>query len=145
VKRAAAFTGRLRDTPPGPGRWGRRSVRRHERAEGRAVHGWIDAVVPLVEPTGAEPRPERPGHKPSAIEAAETLRVVRLVVFWRSTLAGPDTGTVFVAIEHKNMAALAEAQTKLSKDPEWQSFIKDMEKSGLRTVQSNSLLEEITP
>ena len=43
------------------------------------------------------------------------------------------------------MAALAEAQTKLSKDPEWQSFIKDMEKSGLRTVQSNSLLEEITP
>ena len=23
---------------------------------------------------------------------------------WRSTLAGPDTGTVFVAIEHKNMA-----------------------------------------
>jgi hypothetical protein len=64
---------------------------------------------------------------------------------WRSTLAGPDTGTVFVAIEHKNMAALAEAQTKLSKDSEWQSFLKDMEKSGLRTVQSNSLLEEITP
>ncbi len=64
---------------------------------------------------------------------------------WRSTLAGPDTGTVFIAVEHKNMAALAEAGAKLSADAEWQGFIKDLQKSGLRTVQSNSLLEEITP
>ncbi len=64
---------------------------------------------------------------------------------WRSTLAGRDTGTVFIAIEHKNMAGLAEAGAKLSADAEWQNFMKDLQKSGLRTVESNSLLEEITP
>ncbi len=64
---------------------------------------------------------------------------------WRATLAGPETGTVFIAVEHKSMAALAEDQAKLSKDAEWQTFMKDLQKSELRTVEANSLLEEITP
>jgi hypothetical protein len=64
---------------------------------------------------------------------------------WRATLAGPETGTVFIAVEHKSMAALAEDQAKLAKDADWQTFMKDLQKSELRTVESNSLLEEITP
>jgi hypothetical protein len=63
---------------------------------------------------------------------------------WRSTIAGPDTGTIFVAVEHKSMAALVEAQGKLSADSEWQNFMKDLDKSGLRTVESNSILEDET-
>ena len=64
---------------------------------------------------------------------------------WRATLAGPETGTVFIAVEHKSMVALAEDQAKLAKDAEWQTFMKDLQKSELRTVESSSLLEEITP
>src|SRR2546427_4535888 len=50
---------------------------------------------------------------------------------WRSTLAGPDTGTVFVAIEHKNMATPPQAPTKMSKDPPGQSILQEMGKSGI--------------
>src|SRR2546426_1144659 len=61
---------------------------------------------------------------------------------WRATLAGPETGTVFIAVEHKSMAALAEDQAKQAKDAEWQTFMKELQKSELRTVESSSLLEE---
>ena len=64
---------------------------------------------------------------------------------WRATLAGSDAGTIFVAVEHPSMAALAESTARLSADPEWQKVIKDLDKSGIRTVISNSLLEEVTP
>jgi hypothetical protein len=43
------------------------------------------------------------------------------------------------------MAALAESQAKATADPEWQSFLKDMNKSGLRTITSSSLLQATTP
>ena len=64
---------------------------------------------------------------------------------WRATLAGEDTGTIYVASEHKSLAAFAEAQAKLAADPEWQSFMKDLDQSGIRTVASNELLQELTP
>jgi hypothetical protein len=64
---------------------------------------------------------------------------------WRATHAGENTGTVYLAIEYPSMAALAEAQAKGAADPEFQSFLKDMNKSGLRTITSSSLLQEITP
>jgi hypothetical protein len=64
---------------------------------------------------------------------------------WRSTLAGTDAGTVFVAMEHTSLAAFADDVAKLQADPEWQKLLKDLDKSGIRTVLSNSLLEEMTP
>ena len=64
---------------------------------------------------------------------------------WRSTVAGPDVGTIFVGIEHASLAAFAEDVAKLQADPEWQKGLKDLDKSGIRTVISNSLLEDVTP
>ena len=64
---------------------------------------------------------------------------------WRSTVAGPDVGTIFVGIEHASLAAFAEDAAKLQADPEWQKGLKDLDKSGIRTVISNSLLEDVTP
>ena len=64
---------------------------------------------------------------------------------WRATIAGEDTGTIYLALEYPSMAALADAQAKTAADPEWQTFLKDMNKSGLRTITSSSLLQEFTP
>jgi hypothetical protein len=64
---------------------------------------------------------------------------------WRATLAGTDAGTVFIAMEHASLTAFADDVAKLQADFEWQKGLKDLDKSGIRTILSNSLLEEVTP
>ena len=63
---------------------------------------------------------------------------------WLSTLAGPNTGSVIVAVEYPSMVSMAQSQAKVNPTPEWQKFIDDFQKSGMR-VLSSSLSFEITP
>lgn len=64
---------------------------------------------------------------------------------FRATYAGPNTNTVFVTLEYPSHAALAAAQAKLDADPDWQKAFQELQKSGVRSVVSRSLLENITP
>ena len=61
-----------------------------------------------------------------------------------STLAGPNTGSVIVAVEYPNMVSMAQSQAKVNSTKDWQKFIADFQKSGMR-VLSSSLSSEITP
>ena len=63
---------------------------------------------------------------------------------WLSTLAGPNTGSVIVAVEYPSMVSMAQSQAKVNPTPEWQKFLDDFQKSGMR-VLSSSLSFEITP
>ena len=70
---------------------------------------------------------------------AGTIRV------WQATAAGTDTGTIYVAIEHADLAAFAQSSTKLEADAEFQAIIKELNTSGLREITGSSLLVDITP
>jgi hypothetical protein len=63
---------------------------------------------------------------------------------WLSTLAGPNTGSVVVAVEYPSMVSMAQSQAKVNSTPEWQKFVDDFQESGMG-VRSNSLSFEITP
>ncbi len=63
---------------------------------------------------------------------------------WEATFSGDTTGTVYVAIEYPSMAAFAAATDKVFADEAWNKGIKALDATG-RTVESNSLLREITP
>ena len=67
--------------------------------------------------------------------------VVRVFV---STLAGPNTGSVAIVIEHESLASMAAEQAKTNADPEWQKLVADIQASGI-TLVSNSVAVEITP
>ena len=63
---------------------------------------------------------------------------------WQSTLAGPNTGTVAVAVEYSSLVSMAQSQAKVGATPEWQKFINDFQASGM-SVLSNSLSIEVSP
>jgi hypothetical protein len=64
-----------------------------------------------------------------------TLRV------WRATFAGPNAGTVVVSQEYASFAALADANTKTSADPEFSKWLAALDK--VRTITSDSLYREL--
>jgi len=64
---------------------------------------------------------------------------------WRSSLAGSDTGLIFIATEYANLDGLAKGMAKLQSDEELKKLRKELSASGIREVVSNSLLEEVTP
>jgi hypothetical protein len=63
---------------------------------------------------------------------------------FRATVAGPNSGTLFVSVEYPNMEAWAKGSAKMAADPAWQKLIKDLEATG-RVLTSNSLLQDVTP
>ncbi len=63
---------------------------------------------------------------------------------WISTLAGPNTGTVAVAIEYPSMVSMAQSGAKVVPSPEWQKLIDDFEATDMR-ILSNSVSVDITP
>lgn len=73
------------------------------------------------------------------LDAGGTTRV------WRATLAGPNTGMIFVATEFPNLEAYAKGNAKIQGDAEWKKLVKDLNASGIREVVSSSLFEEATP
>jgi hypothetical protein len=64
---------------------------------------------------------------------------------WRATLAGAGTDELSIVTEYPNVAAWADANTKLAADEEAAKFARDIEASGIRTVVDRSLLVEVTP
>ena len=63
---------------------------------------------------------------------------------WLSSFAGPNTGTVVVAVEYPSAVSMAQSQAKVNSSPEWQKFVADFQASGMRVI-SNSVSVEITP
>jgi hypothetical protein len=64
--------------------------------------------------------------------------------FYRATLAGESTGTLALAIEYPNLAALAAAQAKLADDKEWQAYLDKITGQDVNVV-SNSVYVEVAP
>lgn len=60
---------------------------------------------------------------------------------WRATLAGPDAGTIVVAIEYPSLAAYADADAKLRADKDYQDWLRDLDK--IRTIVSESIYKEL--
>ncbi len=63
---------------------------------------------------------------------------------WEATFAGDKTRTVYVVIEYPSMAAFASASDKLSADEAFAKGVAALAETG-RTVESDSILTEITP
>ncbi len=64
---------------------------------------------------------------------------------FQATLAGPNTNTIVIVIDHPSLAAFAANTAKLQADPGWQSWIEELNKAGISRLVSNSLLVELTP
>ena len=64
---------------------------------------------------------------------------------WRETFGGDATDTIRVVTEYANLAAMAEAQMKMTADPEATKFLRDLDASGIRTVLSRNVLVDDTP
>jgi len=60
---------------------------------------------------------------------------------WRAQFAGPDAGSVVVAIEYPDMVSFAAAEAKTSADAEYQEWLKSMLK--IRKVVSDSIYREM--
>ena len=64
---------------------------------------------------------------------------------WRATLAGENTDLIYVATEYQSLAAMADAQGKLTADAEASKLLRDIDTSGIRTVVDRSLMVDDTP
>jgi hypothetical protein len=64
---------------------------------------------------------------------------------WRATLAGENTDVIYVATEYQSLAAMADAQGKLTADGEATKLLRDIDASGMRTVVDRSLMVDDTP
>lgn len=60
---------------------------------------------------------------------------------WRARFAGPNAGSIVVAVEYADMATLAAEDSMIAKDAEYQATLKSM--SQLRKIVSDSLYEEL--
>ena len=60
---------------------------------------------------------------------------------WQATFAGPDAGSFAVGIEYPSLAALADAQAKITADSEGAAWLKGLSK--VRTIVSDSLYREL--
>jgi hypothetical protein len=63
---------------------------------------------------------------------------------WTSTFAGPNTGTVAVAIEYPSMVSMAESGAKVFPSPEWKKLTDEFGATDMR-ILSNSVSVDITP
>ncbi len=74
-------------------------------------------------------------------EIQKKLGVPTHIRVWQATFAGPNAGTVVVAMEYADMAAFADAYTKINADPDYRAWLKDLDK--IRTIVSDSLYKEL--
>jgi len=63
---------------------------------------------------------------------------------WEATFSGDTTGTVYVVVEYPSMASLAAATEKSDADEAFTESVAALAATG-RTVESSSVLREITP
>lgn len=64
---------------------------------------------------------------------------------WAATYAGNSTGRMFLTIEQNNYATFGANAGKIMGSAPVQKWLEDMNKSGLATVVSQSLIVEVTP
>ncbi len=62
---------------------------------------------------------------------------------WHAEIAGPATGAVAVGVVYPDLATYVSDQAKIASDAEWQKLLSGL--SEIRTLESRSLYEEITP
>jgi hypothetical protein len=74
-------------------------------------------------------------------EIMKKLGVAGQTRVWRATFAGPNAGSVVVAIEYPNMAAFADADTKTHADKDYLAWLQSLDK--IRTIVSDSLYKEL--
>ena len=60
---------------------------------------------------------------------------------WRARFAGPNAGSIVVAVEYADMATFAAEDSIIAKDAEYQATLKTM--SQMRKIVSDSLYEEL--
>lgn len=59
---------------------------------------------------------------------------------WQARFAGPEAGAIVSSIEYPSFDALADAYKKTNASPEYQAWLKDLEK--IRKIVSDSLYTE---
>ncbi len=82
--------------------------------------------------------------QPQARAIQERLGLPAPRIF-QATLAGPNVGTLSIVIDHPSLVAFAANNAKQQADAEWQSWIGDLNKAGIRQLVSNILVVEVTP
>ena len=82
--------------------------------------------------------------QPQARAIQERLGLPAPRIF-QATLAGPNVGTLSIVIDHPSLVAFAANNAKQQADAEWQSWIGDLNKAGIRQLVSNSIVVEVTP
>jgi hypothetical protein len=60
---------------------------------------------------------------------------------WRARFAGPNAGSIVVAVEYADMATMAKEDSMIASDAEYQATLKTM--SQMRKIVSDSLYEEL--
>ena len=81
------------------------------------------------------------GHINSLKASMQRMGVKSSVRVWQARFAGPNAGSIVVAVEYSDLAALAAADAMIAKDAEYQATLKSMAK--IRKVVSDSLYEEL--
>jgi hypothetical protein len=74
-------------------------------------------------------------------EIIKKAGITATIHVYQATYAGPEAGSVAASIEYPSMSALAEAETKLRADKDYQAWIKSLDK--LRTIVSDSIYREL--
>jgi ABC-type sugar transport system substrate-binding protein len=74
-------------------------------------------------------------------EIMKKIGITQQIRVWQATFAGPNAGSIVVAIEYPNIAAFADADAKTRADKDYQAWLKGLEK--IRTILSDSLYKEL--
>jgi hypothetical protein len=78
----------------------------------------------------------------NALKASmQRMGVKATVRAWRARFAGPNAGSIVVAVEYPDMATFAAEDARIASDAEYQATLKSM--SQTRKIVSDSLYEEL--
>ena len=70
----------------------------------------------------------------------KSLGVQATTRVWQARFAGPEAGTVIASIEYPSMEAFADAYKKTNASPDYQNWVKDLDK--IRKIVSDSIYTE---
>lgn len=81
------------------------------------------------------------GHLNTLKASMQRLGSKATVRAWRARFAGPNAGSIVVAVEYADMATFAADDAVIAKDAEYQATLKSM--GQMRKIVSDSLYEEL--
>ncbi len=70
----------------------------------------------------------------------KSLGVQATTRVWQARFAGPEAGTIIASIEYPSMEAFADAYKKTNASPDYQNWVKDLDK--IRKIVSDSIYTE---